>query len=52
MKSTLIVLLIAFLVAAINFLLDVPNYIYIILIISTIISLIFSIIKDVNRKRA
>ncbi|SFN28828.1 hypothetical protein SAMN05421832_1351 [Psychrobacillus psychrodurans] len=50
MKPYLIVLSIAILVAVFNIILDVPTHIYIILIISTIISFIFTGMKDNSKK--
>lgn len=52
MKTYLTVLLISILVAIFNIILDVPKHIYIILIMSTIIALIFAGIKESSKKRA
>lgn len=52
MKSYLGVLLIAIVVALFIYILDVPNHIYIVLILSTIISLIVIAIKEGVKKRA
>lgn len=50
MKPYLIVLSIAILVAIFNIILDVPKYVYTILIISTIMSLIFVGMKGSSKK--
>jgi len=52
MKPYLIVVLIAVLVAIANILLDVPKHIFIVLVISTIISLIAVGMKGSLKKRA